>query len=507
MPPNPWLAIDAGTPPAERARHVRRGWERFQGDGATARLGEMTDLRAPIVSSWQRSQAAGVDPFVDHVAPVVADPDEVAARWESHPLSAAVPVIRECVGDIADEAQSMVAVTDAEGTVLWIEGDERLRADVADKVNMMAGASWSEAGAGTNAIGTGLAAHHAVQVFAAEHFNEVVQAWTCAAAPVRDPDTGEVLGMIDLTGRLSTAHPYSFMSARATAGAVEAYLRSAMLELDARLRSRYDELIRSGRGRALASSTGRVLIGESEGWATGDRLPLSPGGGEVILPSGARVFAEPVGHGEAYMVQEVGAGRGPRRAVLKLHLLGQDRPAVQLDGRTVRLSRRHAEVIALLASRRTGMTSEELAADLYGDRGRPGAARVEVSRLRKLLGGGIDTDSYRLTVDIESDVARVRGLLERGKVREAAESYEGPLLPHSEAPGIVRDRDELEAWVRHAVMSADDRDALWAWVQCSSGRDDLPAWKRLLAQFDFGDPRRSLAAAQAQSLRTAYAIA
>jgi hypothetical protein len=130
-----------------------------------------------------------------------------------------------------------------------------------------------------------------------------------------------------------------------------------------------------------------------------------------------------------------------------------------------------------------------------------------VSRLRKLLGGGIDTDSYRLTVDIESDVARVRGLLEQGKVREAAENYEGPMLPHSEAPGIVRDRDELEAWVRHAVMSADDRDALWAWVQCSSGRDDLPAWKRLLSQFDFGDPRRSLAAAQVQSLRTAYAIA
>jgi len=31
------------------------------------------------------------------------------------------------------------------------------------------------------------------------------------------------------------------------------------------------------------------------------------------------------------------------------------------------------------------MTSQELAADLYGDRGQPGAARVEMSRLRKLL--------------------------------------------------------------------------------------------------------------------------
>jgi len=150
------------------------------------------------------------------------------------------------------------------------------------------------------------------------------------------------------------------------------------------------------------------------------------------------------------------------------------------------------------------MTSEELAADLYGDRGQPGAARVEVSRLRKLLGGGIDTESYRLTVDVESDVARVRGLLDRGDIRNAVERYEGPMLPH-EAPGIVRDREELEAWVRQAVMSADDREALWAWVQCPSGRDDLPAWKRLLAQLDFRDARRSLAAVQVQSLRAAYA--
>ena len=54
-------------------------------------------------------------------------------------------------------------------------------------------------------------------------------------------------------------------------------------------------------------------------------------------------------------------------------------------------------------------------------------------------------------------------------------------------------------------MSADDRDALWAWVQCPSGRDDLAAWKRLLTQLDFHDPRRSLAAARVRSLRAAFA--
>src|SRR4051812_47072206 len=50
----------------------------------------------------------------------------------------------------------------------------------------------------------------------------------------------------------------------------------------------------------------------------------------------------------------------------------------------------------------------------------------------------------------------------------------GTMLPRSEAPGIVRDREALEPWVRQAAMSAEDRDVLWAWVQCVCGRDDLP---------------------------------
>ena len=468
---------------------------------------EAVDVRVPIAASWQRSLEAGVDPFVDVVAPLLADVDEVTARWEVHPLSAVVPLIRQYFGEMADDAQGIIVVTDAHGTVLWMDGDPHVRFDAAKQINLTEGASWSETRAGTNPIGTGLAAQHAVQVFAGEHFNVAVHAWTCAGAPVRDPDSNEILGIVDLTGRPSTAHPYSFTSAVATAGAVEQHLYSAMLERDARLRSRYEERIRRGGRRMLVSTAGRILSSHPDGWVSVERLSLPPEGGELMLPSGARAFAGPVGHAEGYIVHEDDAGRAPPRPVLRLRVLGEGGPLVELGGRAVRPSPRHAEVLGLLATRRAGMTSEELAADLYGDEGRPGAARVEISRLRKLLGGAIDADAYRLTVPIESDVARVRALLDRGKIREAVEHYEGPLLPRSEAPGIVRERDELEAWVRQAVMSADDREALWAWVQCPSGRDDLPAWKRLLTHLDFRNPRRTLAAARAQSLRTAFATA
>jgi hypothetical protein len=100
-----------------------------------------------------------------------------------------------------------------------------------------------------------------------------------------------------------------------------------------------------------------------------------------------------------------------------------------------------------------------------------------------------------------SDVAQVCGLLHRGEVREAAERYPGPLLPRSCAPGVTREREALEGWLRQSVMSAGDQDALWAWLQTASGARDVAAWRRLLANLPFADPRRSLAASRIAHLR------
>jgi transcriptional regulator of acetoin/glycerol metabolism len=158
---NPWLAIDATTSPARRAREVRHAWERFLGGGRP------DSIREPIADSWRRSSAAGVDPSANGAAPSVADDDEAAARWEVHPLLSVAPLIRECLSGIADDAAHLMVVSDADGTLLWLEGAPQVRLAAANSMNFAVGALWSEGGAGTNAIGTALAADHAVLVFAA----------------------------------------------------------------------------------------------------------------------------------------------------------------------------------------------------------------------------------------------------------------------------------------------------------------------------------------------------
>ena len=497
---NPWLAIDATTSPALRAREVRRAWERFLGGGRAE------SVRGPIADSWRRSFAAGVDPSPSGSAPsVAADDDEAAARWEVHPLVAVAPLIRECFAGIADDAAHLMVVSDADGTLLWLEGAPGVRLSAANSMNFAVGALWSESGAGTNAIGTALAADHAVQVFAAEHFNELVQAWTCAAAPIHDPDTGRVLGVIDLTSRMSTVHPHSFAVAVATAGAVEAHLRCLMHEHDARLRGRYrDRVLTGGDDRALVTASGRVIATDPAGWMPADRVEIPACGGEFTLPAGVPAFAEPLDMDGAFLVRRLEhAPAGSSGGAAQLRLLGDEHPCVIVDGRSTVLGRRQAEILALLCLRPSGLTTEQLGTDVYGDDASNSTVRGEVSRLRKQTGLAIETDPYRLAGHVESDLGRVRAMLLRGAVEAAAELYAGPLLPHSDAPGVERERTALEGWMRHAVMTGEDRDALWAWVQTPSGEDDPAAWKQVLAALDFRDPRRSQAAAQVGRLRAA----
>jgi hypothetical protein len=504
---NPWLAIDLGTAPTVRALELKDAWERFI--AGLARASDEGDdpevVRAPIADSWRRSFAAGIDPAGGSSAPLLADPGETRALWEEHPLAAVAPLIRDCLSTAADE--TLVVVADAAGLLLHIEGSAAVRSRAADMMNFAEGALWSERGAGTNAIGTALAVDHAVQVFAAEHFNEVVQRWTCSAAPIHDPDTGALLGAIDLTGDLSTVHPHSLAVAAAAAQAVEASLRFALLERDERLRARFGDRVAGPGPRALVTPSGRVLAAHRWPDHGAGRLAIPPGGGELVLASGTRAVAEAVDRdAEAFVVRalERGPGGSPL-PLLRLSLLGRDRGVVQVGDRRVELRPRHAEILALLAAHPEGVSADVLCAELHGDAGSPGSVRVEISRLRKLIGPCIDTERYRLTCPVQTDAGRVEGLLRAGAIREAAERYAGPLLPGSEAPGVVRERDGLDCWLRQAVMTSDDAEALWAWVHCASGSADLGAWKRLLAHLEFRDPRRSQAAARVAQLRDALA--
>lgn len=187
-------------------------------------------VRPLVADSWRRSLATGVDP--DRGGADAADAMTAAMTLErlraEHPLAPALPVIRKLLVEDASDAGVVVAVTAADGTLLWVEGDPRACRKAA-AMNFVAGADWSERGAGTNAPGTALALDRELQIRGSEHFSRIVQQWSCTAVPVHDPITGVLLGAIDLTGSDQVATPQTLALVRATAVAVEHHL--ALLRL------------------------------------------------------------------------------------------------------------------------------------------------------------------------------------------------------------------------------------------------------------------------------------
>ena len=186
-----------------------------------------------------------------------------------------------------------------------------------------------------------------------------------------------------------------------------------------------------------------------------------------------------------------------------LEALGCERGLVRLGRDTIPLGRRHTEILVLLASHPRGMNTEQIALALYGDAGRPGTIRTALCRLRKILGPWISNERSQVTVAIDADFLEVQRLLRAGLVREAAHRYPAALLPASEAPGVADAREELDAWVRSAILTSGDQEALWAWLASASGCDDALAWRRFLAGLEFRDPRRPLAVSRLAQLRRA----
>jgi hypothetical protein len=187
-------------------------------------------VRAEVLASWRRSLRSGVDPELN-LPPVDLDSDELDEIRRQHLLAPVMPIVRRLLVGDATDAGLIVAVGDADGRLLWVEGDARLRRQ-AEAMHFVEGARWDEGHAGTNAPGTALALDREVQIFAGEHFASNVAPWSCAAAPIHDPSSGAVLGVLDITGDDTVVVPQTPALVRATVAAVEAELTVNALTRD-----------------------------------------------------------------------------------------------------------------------------------------------------------------------------------------------------------------------------------------------------------------------------------
>ncbi|HEY3000895.1 MAG TPA: GAF domain-containing protein, partial [Kribbellaceae bacterium] len=456
-------------------------------------------VRPVVAASWRRSAAVGAGLDSSRL-PALRAGDAFDAHRAQHPLTILLPLFRDLLGGAACEEDFLFAVADADGTLLWVDGNRAPRTR-AERMHFVEGAVWSEAEVGTNAPGTALAVDDAVQIYATEHYNAVVQPWSCCAVPVHDAD-GRLIGVIDVTGNDLVASPQSLALVRATARAAEGELARHAAAGDARALRAYLDTMRPGEPAALITAGGRILHTTNGADLTGLTEIATAPAGPLIRPDGRLLTVERIGPDGHRLVRFDKPPSPPSRpAPMRLTALGRDCAVLEIDGSTHSLSRKHSEIVVALALAGEGASGGRLAVELSEHDIPLVRLRVEMSRLRALLGSDIvGSRPYGLRRPMRADFFDLRDLLAAGRVRTAISSYAGPLLPSSDAPVIAEFRALLEQQLRGAVLGSGDSAMLRRWVDAPWGADDAQAWRALADSLPGGSARRAAAAGRARAL-------
>ncbi|WP_427016809.1 transcriptional regulator [Pseudarthrobacter sp. P1] len=398
--------------------------------------------RSLVLESWERSLVLLSSPDVA-LPPVVWDNAELAQIRGAHPLAAILPVISKLLVQPSLGTGLLVAVGDEHGRLLWVEGDSgAMRA--AEGIGFASGTDWSEGAVGTSAPGTALVLGRSLQISGTEHFSPSVHPWSCTAVPLHDPDSGGILGVVDITGGAEAAAGHTLHLVEAAVAAAEAHLRIQRLE-------RRAEAPRRNRPAGSTPAPAKPLYRDS------------------------------------------------------LQILGRETGLLHVNGREVPLSERHAEILAVLALHPQGLSAEELAAMVYPNEVSTITVRAEMVRLRRILhkhGNTLVPQSrpYRLSAPLVVDAAQVLSYLDRGAHRLALGIYRGQVLPHSDAPALTELRHRTSALLRDAILGDASADVVLAYLALPEAHDDAEAWATALRLLPPRSPRRAAVVAHLEGL-------
>ncbi|WP_446664356.1 transcriptional regulator [Flexivirga sp. B27] len=387
-------AISPGTDLARYARELMRMHDTVIGGGRAA-----LQPRPVVSRSWQRVLGFGLVP--DRLGardPLSAEQLEQLRR--TSPLRLVIDDLARAISSVADASHFLMVVTNGDGIILWRRGDTKVRR-TADRLGFSEGARWTEDEVGTNAIGTALQEASPVQLFSGEHFEQAQHPWYCTAFPIHDPRSGELLGIVDISGPALTLHP-----------AIGALVETAVLLAESLLRRHHDEALERLRLAAepiVSAVGGPALVVDDAGWvahsagvAVRDRISVPELDRPIAVPGLGLCMPERLDLG--WLVRPAADDRQ-----ITAHLQLGRKPVIEVRADAepwrVALSQRHAQILDQLATAgREGMTPYDLSVALFGDGEHSVAARAEVSRLRKTLGAIVDSSPYRIADGVELTV-------------------------------------------------------------------------------------------------------
>ncbi len=422
--PQPEYALPFDEDPSEYARVLAEVHQAIRCGGRPP-----AKPRPVIDRSWKRMLRGGVP--VDHRAPRI-DESRVAqdrARLLTSYGDASATVLAQVDAALApalSDSRLIGMVSTPDSRIIHRIGD-RPALGSADSLGFVEGADWAEQSVGTNAIGVAALMGGPVQILGPEHWCSSHHGWSCSAAPVRDPATGQILAIIDVSGPVATAHPAILGMVQALTGQIEFMLRDAHHRRLAKLRAAgprrggFTPLSglsaggSAGAGGATASAragagcaagSGRWVLCDPCGWVAdssgvevGEQLNLGVGlvtgrtvlrglGAVEVHRSGAGVLVVPLEHGQPTAEYALDFSAG----TLTVTAAG--------EAITQSVCPRHAELLRALRDSTVPLKAEALSEQVWGGTVTPVTVRAEISRLRKRFPDLVSGSPYHLLADL-----------------------------------------------------------------------------------------------------------
>ncbi|MEK8029689.1 sigma-54-dependent Fis family transcriptional regulator [Ideonella sp. DXS29W] len=235
-------------------RHAERILQLVRGGGYNDNANDV------LVRSWGRClDEYQLDPSKPHEPAIVtaAELEERRAR-RADVIRCARYEMTTLYQQLAD-MDTAVVLTDTDGVIVHMVSSPEFASDAA-QLGLRCGGVWSEVRAGTNGMGTCLAAGAPVSVRREDHFYNQFTQLTCSAVPICD-HLGKITAVLDVTSRSSLMQQHVLVLLGMTARMIE----NRLIDLQFRdahplhFHSRPEFVYTLHEGKLAVSDEGRVL--------------------------------------------------------------------------------------------------------------------------------------------------------------------------------------------------------------------------------------------------------